>query len=89
MADCYAEVPLEERHQEMRALVFDPEGRVVTSVIITCLAELDRRHSHDAQIGASLEEEVLALGRRYNHGNESKDFLVNLTGHWQLKPALN
>ena len=72
MADCYAEVPLEERHQEMRALVFDPEGRFVTSVTMTCLAELDKRHSHDAQIGASLEEEVLALVRRYKHGNVSR-----------------
>ena len=54
------------------------------------MAKLDKSHSHDAQIGASLEEEeVLALVTRYKHGNESKDFLVNLTGHWQLKPALN
>ena len=73
----------------MRALVFDPEGRFVTSVNTTCLAELDKRHSDDAQSGASLEEEVPAFVRRYKHGNESKDFQVNLTGHWQLKPALN
>ncbi len=42
MADCYADVPPEERHQEMRALVFDPEGRFVTSVNMTCLAECRR-----------------------------------------------
>ena len=35
-----------------------------------------------------LEDEVLALVRRYKHGNEYKDFLSNLIGHWQLKPAL-
>ncbi len=40
MADCYADVPPEERQQETRALVFDPEGRFVTSVNLTCLAEL-------------------------------------------------
>ena len=78
-----------ERYQETRALVFDPEGHYVTSVNMTCLAELDKRHSQDAQTGASLEEEVLALVRRYKHGNESKDFQVKLKGHWQLRPALN
>ena len=66
MADCYADVPPEERHQEMRALVFDPEGRFVTSVNMTCLAELHKRHFHDAQTGACLQEEVLALVRRAN-----------------------
>ena len=86
MADCYAEVPPEERQQEMRALCFDLEGRFITSVNLACLAELGKQHLRDAQTGACFEEGGLTLMRRF------KDFLVNLGGHChlrQLKPALN
>ena len=89
MSDCYAKDETEESNREARALVFDDNGQFIASINLDCLQELEKRHAGAGQPVASLEGDVLALLKRYKHGNESTNFKVNLATHWQISPQLS
>ena len=86
--DCYAKELQEGGQPEsLRTLAFESDGKFVASIGLPCMAQLQRRHAQLSD--ASLSEDVVALLKRYKHGNESGKYTVHLSGHWQLSPVLN
>ena len=87
ISDCQAKEPPTERPQTLRALAFANNETFVSSLGVACMAQL--RSQQVGRNGSTLSADTVALLKRYEHGNESDKYSVNIVGHWRQDPGLD